>query len=332
MTELITKAVKENVTDLYLRPGEIAYARSLGGVSHFFDRVISDDDISEILTFSTGFGELKGYDLDVGFSFGGRRIRANFYKSLGSVSAVLRILPQNAPDISEGYPEILRKISLKQQGLILVVGPTSSGKSTTLTAMLEWINLNSAKHIITIEDPVEFVFSPKKSIFTQREVGADCASYADGLRSALRQAPDVIMIGEIRDANTLKAALNAAETGHLVLASMHASSAIGAIVKSIAMGGADEAILRAALAENLLAITYQRLFSGTKGTKEAVFEVLARTNAIANLIREGNTAQLGASMQISREAGSILFEDALALAIMQGRIQGDINENHQNKI
>ncbi|BCX79772.1 type IV pilus twitching motility protein PilT [Campylobacter sp. 19-13652] len=326
MLDLIAKAIDKNATDLYLRVGEAPYTRGLDGVRHFDDRVISDDDMTSLLTLATGFGDFKGHDLDAGFGICGRRIRANFYKSLNRISAVLRILPKNAPDICAGYPEILKASALKSQGLVLVVGATSSGKSTTLAAMLEWINLNSFKHIITIEDPVEFVFASKNSIFTQREIGSDCASYDDGLRAALRQSPDVIMVGEIRDVATLKAALNAAETGHLVLASMHASSAVGAVVKAIAMGGAEEAILRASLAENMLAIVYQRLFNGVNGTKEAVFEVLARTNASVNLIREGNTAELSASMQISREAGSVLFDDALSMAIKQGRIREDINK------
>lgn len=327
MLNLITKAINQNVTDLYLRAGESPYTRGSDGIRHFDGGVVSDDDMASLFTLATGFGGFKECDLDVGFSVSGRRIRANFYKSLNRVSAVLRILPKSAPDICAGYPEILKTSALKPQGFVLIVGATASGKSTTLSAMLEWINLNAAKHIITIEDPVEFVFSPKKSIFTQREIGTDCASYDDGLKSALRQSPDVIMLGEIRDVSTLKAALNAAETGHLVLASMHASSAVGAVVKAIAMGGADESILRASLAENVLAIVYQRLFNGANGKKEAVFEVLARTSASVNLIRDGNTAELSASMQLSREAGSLPFSEALAAAIEQGRIRRDINQN-----
>lgn len=319
MLNIISKAIKQNAIDIYLKAGKKPYIRTKDGLFVLDDEIIGAGDMAEFCTKVLGQNGLNGYEADVGISVDMRRLRAHFYKSADGLCAALRLLPKEAPYIDK-YPDILKQVASKPSGLVLVVGATGSGKSTTLAAMLEWINLNQAKHIVTIEDPVEFVFNPVKSIFSQRGVGSDCASYEEGLRSALRQAPDVIMLGEIRDASTLKAALSAAETGHLVLASMHAPSAVSAVIKAIAMSGQDEKIIRASLAQNLLAIIYQRLVPSTSDGRLAICEVLAKTSATANLIREGKTGELASAMQLTREAGSILFDEAVDLALRDGKI------------
>ncbi|MGL5917019.1 MAG: type IV pilus twitching motility protein PilT, partial [Culicoidibacterales bacterium] len=219
-------------------------------------------------------------------------------------------------------PEVLRTLSQKQRGLILVTGPTGSGKSTTLAAMVNEVNQTSHKHIITLEDPVEFFHEHQQSLVNQREVGKDVESFASGLKVALRQDPDVILIGEMRDLETIQIALTAAETGHLVLATLHTSSAASTVERIIdVFPAAQQQQVRTQLANSLVAVVAQRLIkSQLTGGREAAFEIMVGTPAIGNLIRTEKVHQIDNAIQTGRELGMKTMQMSLSELVMQGKI------------
>ena len=232
------------------------------------------------------------------------RFRVNYYRTLGDVAAAFRIIPTTIPSLeSLNAPLIIKELSKKEKGLILVTGPTGSGKSTTLAAMLNEINQNSHSHIITIEDPVEFVHTNKSSVFSHRNVGSDTKSFAHAIKYSLREDPDVILIGEMRDKETISAALTAAETGHVVFATLHTNSAIQTMDRIIdAFDGNEQAQIRAQLSSSLVAVISQSLIPKANGGRLAIHEILINNPAIANLIREDKTHQLYSQMQINQNA------------------------------
>ena len=229
------------------------------------------------------------------------RFRVNFYKTLGSVSAAFRIIPTTIPSLDQlNAPKIYKELVKREKGLILVTGPTGSGKSTTLSAMLNEINETEYKHIITIEDPIEFLHKNKKSAFSFREVGKDTKSFATALKYALRQDPDVILIGEMRDKETISAALTAAETGHLVFATLHTNSAPGTINRIIdVFGGDEQEQIRTQLATSLVAVISQALVPKEGGGRVAISEIMISNNAIANLIRTDKVYQIYSQMELN---------------------------------
>ncbi|SMC09364.1 type IV pilus twitching motility protein PilT [Nitratiruptor tergarcus] len=246
----------------------------------------------------------ENYELDFAFSIPNvGRFRANYYKTLGEVAAAFRIIPQEIPSIDDlGQPPIFKDIIKREKGLILVTGPTGSGKSTTLAAMLNEINNVEHKHIITIEDPVEFIHKNKKSLFSHRELGFDTKSFAVALKYALREDPDVILIGEMRDRETIKAALTAAETGHLVFGTLHTNSAPQTINRIIdVFGGDEQPQIRAQLSTSLVAVISQALLPKIEGGRVAVYEILVNNPAIANLIRENKIHQIYSQMQLGQQ-------------------------------
>lgn len=232
------------------------------------------------------------------------RFRVNYYRTLGDVAAAFRIIPTTIPSLdSLNAPLIIKELSKKEKGLILVTGPTGSGKSTTLAAMLNEINQNSHSHIITIEDPVEFVHTNKNSVFSHRNVGSDTKSFAHAIKYSLREDPDVILIGEMRDKETISAALTAAETGHVVFATLHTNSAIQTMDRIVdAFDGNEQAQIRAQLSSSLVAVISQSLIPKANGGRLAIHEILINNPAIANLIREDKTHQLYSQMQINQNA------------------------------
>jgi len=232
------------------------------------------------------------------------RFRVNYYRTLGDVAAAFRIIPTTIPSLTTlSAPSIVKELTKKEKGLILVTGPTGSGKSTTLAAMLNEINENSHSHIITIEDPVEFVHTNKKSVFSHRNVGSDTQSFARAIKYSLREDPDVILIGEMRDKETISAALTAAETGHVVFGTLHTNSAVQTMDRIIdAFDGNEQPQIRAQLSASLVAVISQSLLPRTDGGRLAVQEILINNPAIANLIREDKTHQLYSQMQINQNA------------------------------
>ena len=251
------------------------------------------------------------------------RYRANAYRQQRGVALALRPIPTVVPTLeSIQAPPLLRSLAELGQGLVLVVGATGSGKSTTLAAMTEHINAHAPKHVLTIEDPVEFVYEPQRSLITQREVGRDTPSFADALKAALREDPDVILLGEMRDLETIRLALTAAETGHLVLATLHTASAPQAIERILdVFPGEERDLARTLLADVLRAVVAQQLVVRSDGEgRVAAHEILVGTPAVRNLIRENKTAQLVSAMQTGQQFGMQTMAQSLEQLLRAGLI------------
>jgi twitching motility protein PilT len=250
------------------------------------------------------------------------RFRANYYKTLGNIAAAFRIIPLAIPSLDDlNAPEVFYTITKKEKGLILVTGPTGSGKSTTLAAMLNEINKTERKHIITIEDPVEFVHTNKKSLFSHREVGNDTKSFAAALKYSLREDPDVILIGEMRDKETISAALTAAETGHLVFGTLHTNSAYQTINRIIdVFSGEEQPQIRAMVSTSLIAVISQALVPKVGGGRVAVQEILINTPAIANLTRENKIHQIYSQMQLSQKTTGMQTQTQVLVKYLKSNI------------
>lgn len=265
-------------------------------------------------------------DLELDFSYSLQniaRFRVNVFKDRGNVAAAFRLIPRRIPSIRElGLPVILEELILKPRGLILVTGPTGSGKSTTLAAMIDHLNNADSRHVITIEDPIEYMHTHKKCIINQREIGQDTLSFAKALRSALREDPDVILVGEMRDLETIATAITAAETGHLVLATLHTNNAAETIDRIIDVFPAEQqAQIRVQLSNNLVAVLSQQLLPRASGRgRVAAMEIMIATPAIRNLIREGKTHQIPSIIQTSGEYGMQTMDQALRDLYLQGII------------
>jgi len=231
------------------------------------------------------------------------RFRGNYYQEKGHLAAAFRIIPQAIPTMEQlAFPDVIRSLIKNEKGLILVTGPTGSGKSTTMASMVNEINLEEEKHIITIEDPIEFLHPHRKSIVSQRNVGEDTESFATALKYALRQDPDIIYVGEMRDVETISAAITAAETGHLVLGTLHTNSAAQTINRIInVFPSQEQAMVRTQLSMSLLGIVSQVLIPKIGGGRVAVQEILINNHAIANLIREDKQHQIYAQMQLNQQ-------------------------------
>ncbi|MFT7860219.1 MAG: type IV pilus twitching motility protein PilT [Sulfurimonas sp.] len=250
------------------------------------------------------------------------RFRANYYRTIYGIGCAFRMIPIEIPTLEEyGNPPIFKELVKKEKGLILVTGPTGSGKSTTLASMLHEININERRHIITIEDPVEFVHTNIKSLFSQRDVGSSTKSFATALKYALRQDPDVILIGEMRDAETIGAALTAAETGHLVFGTLHTNSAPSIINRIIdVFDGEEQAQVRAQLASSLVAVISQTLIPRVGGGKVATQEIMISNSAISNLIREDKVHQIYSQMQLNQGESAMTTQTQQLLLLLQKKI------------
>lgn len=286
--------------------------------------VLSSEDVENLL-FPMMSNEQRRHleqDWELDFSYGIEglgRFRVNFYKDKGSYAAAFRTITSTAPVLEEmGMPDIVKQVAERPRGLVLVTGPTGSGKSTTLAAMIDYINRNRAEHILTIEDPIEFVHTSKNSVVHQRELGMDTRSFANALKSALREDPDIILVGEMRDHETIALALTAAETGHLVFGTLHTSSASQTIDRIIdVFPEGQQQQIRVQLANSLVAVFAQTLLpkltpTGQKKGRVMAQEIMIVTPAIANLIRESKAAQIYSTIQTSQGAGMQTLEYALA--------------------
>lgn len=250
------------------------------------------------------------------------RFRANYYKTIHGIACAFRMIPLEIPTLDKyGNPPVFKELIKKERGLILVTGPTGSGKSTTLASMLHEINQTERRHIITIEDPVEFVHKNNKSLFSQRDVGSTTKSFAAALKYALRQDPDVILIGEMRDAETIGAALTAAETGHLVFGTLHTNSAPGTINRIIdVFPGEEQPQIRAQLATSLISVISQNLIPKIGKGKVATQEILISNPAIANLIREDKVHQLYSQMQLNQQETHMTTQAQILLELVQNDV------------
>ncbi|NKI75158.1 type IV pilus twitching motility protein PilT [Dickeya sp. CFBP 2040] len=255
----------------------------------------------------------------------GQRLRANLFMQRHGLSAALRLIPQHQPDLQAlGAPPVIADLVTCTDGLILVTGATGSGKSTTLAAMIAELNQRRACHIITLEDPIEFLHTSTRCLIQQREMGRHSEGFASALRAALREDPDVLLLGELRDSETIRLALTAAETGHLVLATLHTRRAVQAVDRLVDVFPAEEkAFVRAQLAASLQAVVAQKLVPGVQGGRVALFEVLTATPAVSNLIREGKTHQLTSVLQTGSQVGMQTFEQSYQQRYREGVLPED---------
>lgn len=321
--EILEKVVAQKGSDLHISAGLPPIIRVDGTLQRTDAPPLSPDDV-ETLLFPMLSNEQRRrleQDWELDFSYGIQglsRFRVNFYKDKGNYAAAFRVIESIVPSFEKlGIPEIVRRTAEKPRGLVLVTGPTGSGKSTTLASMVDYINNTKCTHILTIEDPIEFVHTSKKSIVHQRELGQDTRSFGNALRSALREDPDIILVGEMRDLETISLALTAAETGHLVLGTLHTSSASQTIDRIIdVFPEGQQQQIRIQLSNSLIAVFAQTLLpklqpDGTRKGRVMAQEIMLVTPAVSNLIRESKAAQLYSTIQMSQGVGMQTLEMAL---------------------
>ncbi len=264
-------------------------------------------------------------ELDFSFSFDNTRFRTNVYFERSRMNASLRLIPAEIRTFNQlGLPPILEKFTLSGQGLVIVTGPTGHGKSTTMAAMIDYINTNRSTHIITIEDPIEYTFKNKKGIVSQREIGNDTHSFSDALKSSFREDPDVIMVGEMRDLETVDSALTLAETGHLVLTTLHTNSASQTADRIIDVFPPHQQMqIRSQLASVIVGVVSQRLIPRVDGGRVVACEIMVANNAVKSIIRDGKTHQLDNTIQTSASEGMISLDKVLAEYVNKGDITLD---------
>ena len=327
LKELMTNLVSRNGSDLHLTGGTAPYFRIQGQIlpasSEVYEETHLRRDLEEILTVE----KLKVFDkekeLDCSYGLKGvARFRLNIFMDRGKLSCVMRALNTDIPDFSTiGLPDSVQQLLNRPRGLMLVTGPTGSGKTTTLASSIDWINNNHSHHILTIEDPIEFVFDNKNCLVRQREVGEDTISFSRALRSALREDPDIILVGEMRDLETISLAITAAETGHLVMGTLHTSSASQTIDRIIdVFPTSQQQQIRVQLSASLIGVISQTLCKTKDNKRTLAAEILVNNNAIGNLIREAKASQVYSQIQVGAKYGMQTLEQALFEHINQGKI------------
>ena len=324
---------KEAISDLHLTVNSKPIIRYNGKINKLdnYEKKFGFKDLKNIardLMDDKQWEEFQSKgELDFSYSVPGfSRFRVNAYLQRGAVSLALRVIPKKIPTIDElNHPDVLKKLALQRMGLILCTGPTGSGKSTTLAAMIDEINRNKSKHVLTLEDPIEYLHHHQKSIVHQREVGIDTESFSNGLRAALRQDPDVILVGEMRDLETISIALEAAETGHLVLATLHTSNAPKTIDRIIdVFPGNQQEQVRIQLSSTLKGVISQQLLPrADKDGRVAAMEILIGTQAVKNIIREGKSHQLKSVIQTGSKYGMEVMNNYLIKLYKDGLIDKD---------
>jgi len=331
ISDLLAFSVKNKASDLHLSAGLPPMIRVHGDVRRINVPALNNQDVRAMVYDIMSDAQRKVYEehLEVDFSFDLQnvaRFRVNAFTHERGAGAVFRTIPCVVQTLEElGAPGIFKDISTANRGLVIVTGPTGSGKSTTLAAMVDHVNDNLHGHILTIEDPIEFVHASKKALVNQREVGPHTHSFSNALRSALREDPDVILVGEMRDLETIRLALTAAETGHLVFATLHTSSAAKTIDRVVdVFPAAEKEMVRSMLSESIRAVISQALLKRKDGSgRVAVHEIMLGTPAIRNLIRENKIAQMYSSIQTGQSMGMQTLDQGLADLVRRGIVASD---------
>jgi twitching motility protein PilT len=327
VTELLVFGVEQGASDCHLSAGEPPMIRIHGDLKKLDHPAMSREQVHALIYDIMGDAQRKTFEetheCDFSFEMGSiARFRVNVFLQRKGEGAVFRTIPTKIQTLDElGMPPILRQLCDKEKGLILVTGPTGSGKSTTLAAMVDDLNNTYEGHILTIEDPVEFVHQSKKCLVNQRELGPHTHSFANALRAALREDPDVILVGEMRDLETIQLALTAAETGHIVFGTLHTSSAPKTVDRIIdVFPPSQQSQIRAQFAESIEAVITQTLLKKKGGGRTAALEIMTGTTAVRNLIREGKIHQIPGTMQVSQKDGMQTMDMALVNLINRGII------------
>ena len=330
ISQLLAFAVESDASDLHLSAEQAPRIRVHGDVRETAFAPLPHERVQSMVHAVMNDNQRQQFTehLETDFSFeapGLARFRVNAFVQRRGCAAVFRAIPSSVPSLDElDAPDVLKEITSARNGLVLVTGPTGSGKSTTLAAMVDHVNTHSPDHIITIEDPIEFVHRSKRSLVNQREVHQHTRGFAAALRSALREDPDVLLIGELRDLETIRLALTAAETGHLVLATLHTSSAPKTVDRIVEVfPGPEKAMVRAMLAESLRAVISQTLLKCCGGGRVAAHEVMVATPAIRNLVREGKVAQMYSAIQTGRSQGMWTLEQDVRRLLDSGLIAAE---------
>ncbi len=339
IAELLAFSVKHNASDLHLSAGLPPMIRVDGDIRRINVPALEHKVVHALVYDIMNDKQRKDFEefLETDFSFeipGLARFRVNAFNQARGASAVFRTIPSKVLTLEDlGCPQTFREIVDVPRGLVLVTGPTGSGKSTTLAAMMDYKNDNDYSHILTIEDPIEFVHSSKKCLINQREVHRDTLGFAEALRSALREDPDIILVGELRDLETIRLALTAAETGHLVFGTLHTSSAAKTIDRIIDVFPAGEkSMVRSMLSESLRAVIAQTLLKKIGGGRIAAWEIMVGTPAIRNLIREDKVAQMYSSIQTGQAFGMQTMDQSLKELVQKGIVSRiDAKAKAQNK-
>lgn len=322
-------------SDLHLAPGNPPIVRAHGSMKRVKSDPLTSDDIRtmlySIMTEDQRSDYEREYEIDFAIAFGEKsRFRVNAFTNRQGAAAVFRTIPSDIPTMDDiDLPPAVRRFADLKKGIVLVVGATGSGKSTTLASLINHINFTKNEHILTIEDPVEFFHTSQKSLINHREVGTDTHSFTRALKSALREDPDVILVGEMRDHETISLALTAAETGHLVFGTLHSSSAAKTVDRIIdVFPSGDKDMVRTMIASSLQGIVAQQLLKRVGGGRVAAHEILVGTNAVRNLIRENQIAQIYSIMQTGSRHGMITMEDSVKNLYESGII----DEEEANKV
>lgn len=334
ITEFLKFTLENKASDLHLSGGNNPMVRIDGLLRRIKPDILNGDDIRgmlfSVMTEDQRSSYERDFEVDFAIAFGpDARFRVNaFTNRLGS-AAVFRVIPTVIPTMEQlDLPPVLKRLADLEKGLVLVTGPTGSGKSTTLAAMIDRINEREAVHILTVEDPVEFFHKSKKALVNHREIGNDTKSFARALKSALREDPDVILVGEMRDYETIALALTAAETGHLVFGTLHSNNAAKTIDRIIdVFPAAEKEMVRAMLASSIQGVVAQSLLMKAGGGRCAAFEIMVGTNAVRNLIRENQLAQVYSMIQTGARYGMQTMEDSVNDLLSQGLITPETAHN-----
>lgn len=331
ISKLLEFARQNGASDLHVCAGAVPVVRIDGTLQKLNVQPFTDEEVDALIDsiLSEPQKATLKENLEIDFSaelVEGERYRVNVYNQLRGKGAAFRVIKSTVPSFEDlGLPDVLKEISMKDRGLVLVTGPTGCGKSTTLAAIIDYLNENCAKHVISIEDPIEYIHQNKQCLINQREVGQHTHEFRNALRSAMREDPDIIMVGEMRDMETVSLALTAAETGHLVFSTLHTSSAVKTVDRIIDIFPAESKDqIRTMLSESIVAVISQRLLPKTSGKGRALAqEIMIANTAVKNLIREDKVFQIPNIMQSNVDGGMQTMDASLASLVQQGDISRD---------